>query len=794
MYNIPFAIRRFLKNKNLRVVNLLGVALIFACMLVSYAYVKRELSFDKFYSNANRIVRMTVSYDDQQADGRMYGANVNQITRSFAEIEDNLKLSKINTAVLKYNGTKQVINDLYFSSENLFEILDIPLLKGDSKTVFKLPKSAVISEKLANQLFGSIDIIGEKIELSGRRFGDKTCTISGIFNNMPDNTHFHTDIIVRETDFDNTFFYSYLLLNKERKDPDLAAKITEVFLTENPQRPSAKAHIMPLTDIHLHSRILREMEPNGNIHYIYLIVGANILLFIIVLFNLWLNASVIFSYNRRYYQLLRLNGASSWIVARNEFRIILSLTMLGLLFGKLISIFVAFYFSISIDSVSILEEIVFCLLFLGIIIFVALLPVLSNISSTFFFNDEVDLKVSRFSFSNVKYMLVVQYSIVIFIIIVTIGINSQISLIKNTQIGGTENNIIVLDEQPQEVISNYLPFKEELLKHPEIESVTGAMQLPGSAIRDMIGATVDGKDQIYLPVLIVGEDFFPFYGIKLLTGTLFPPLKMNLKEEEDLVFRRMDKNIFSTLKEDVILNQKALQIFGFSSAEEAIGKEIKIGHSMLDYTQSAVVCGVIEDFTYTNVHEESIPMIILQRNMFMNCFMVRFTPGQETLAIQTLNSTWKRINPDYPINYKSLNDTYNVLYKNELNAERVIKFFSLLCLIITILGLVVFMAFMIKSRTKEIGIRKVNGASEWEIISMLNLSLLRWILLSVLIAIPIAWFVIDKWMENFAYKTNLNCWIFISASAFVALGSLVAVSFQSWKAAKINPIDSIKNN
>lgn len=795
MYNnIPFVIRRFLKSKNLRIVNLLGLALMFACVLVSYTYVKRELSYDRFYSNSDRIARMVVSYDGQQADGRMYGSNFNQILESVSEIEDGLKLSKVSPAILKLNGTKQVINDLYFSSENLFQILDIPLLKGNAKTVFASPNSVVISEKLANQLFGTTDIIGSKIELSGRKFPDMACSINGVFKDLPNNTHFHTDIIVRETDFDNSFFYAYLLIAKGQNYSQLEQKITDIFLKDNPQRPSAKVSLMPMTDIHLHSHVLREMEPNGNIYYIYLIIGANVLLFIIVMFNLWLNGTVIFSYNKRYYQLLRLNGASSLLVAKDEFQVVLWISITGILIGKLISVFVADYFSISFDAIAISEEVILSLLFLFCTLFVSLLPVLLNISSTFFFNDRIDLRMTRFSFSNVKYMLVIQYSIVIFIIIVTIGINNQITLIKNTQVGGNESNITILEEQPAEVISNYSALRGELLNHPEIESVTGAMQLPGSAVRDMVGASIDGKEQIHLPVLVVGEDFFSFYGIRLVAGEIFPPLKMTLKEEEELVFRRIDENVFSNLKEDVIVNKKALQMFGFSSPEEAIGKEVKIEHGMLDYTHSAVISGVIEDFTYTNVYEDAVPMIILQRNMFMNCFMIKFVPGKENQAMQTLNSVWKKVNPDYPLNYKFLSDSYNVVYKNELNAGKAIKFFSVLCLIITILGLIIFMAFMIKSRTKEIGIRKVNGATNWEIIEMLNLSLLKWVLLSVCIAIPIAWFIIDKWLENFAYKASLGWWMYIGASVFVALLSLVAVSFQSWKAAKINPVNSVKNS
>ncbi|EGK03161.1 ABC transporter permease [Dysgonomonas gadei] len=795
MYHIPFILRRLLKSKSLRIINLLGLTLIFACILVSYTYIKRELSYDKFYSNAHRIARMTLSYENNTADGRIYGISAKQIWQDIPEIEDVLKLELVNTAILNHNGNKQVLSNLFFAGENLLNILDIPLIEGNSKEAFRSPESVIISERLALQLFGRTDIIGEKIELSSRRIESTVRFISGVFKNMPENTHFHSDVIIHKDDFDNSFYYTYLLLKDGYNLADIQSRLTTNFKSQNPDNGNAVISLMPMTDIHLHSHLLREMETNGNIYYIYLIAGINLLLLIIVLFNLWLNSSVIFSYNKRYYQLLRMNGASSSVVIKDETWVSLLLAVISILAGKLLSVFIGSYFSISFSALSLSETIGIALLFILFTIFVSLLPILINMSATVFLNEQADLRQSRFSISNVKYMLIVQYSIVLFIIIVGIGINSQMALIRNTQVAGNNDSILVFEEQPHEVIKNYTAFRDELLKHSEIESVTAAMQLPGIAVRDMIAITAQGKEPVYIPVLVVGEDFMQTFNIKPVAGTLFPPLRLSYAEEENLQQRKMYEEGFKPFHTDnIIVNRKALGQLGFSSPEEAIGKEVGIVHNSLDYFPTGIICGVVEDFTYTNVYEDAIPMVILQRNMFMNCFIIRIAPGRNEQALATLNSVWATLNPDYPINYKFLSDSYKSLYMNELNAEKVVLFFSILSFIITILGLIIFMAFMIKNRMKEISIRKVNGATNSEIVFMLNFGLLRWIFLSFVIAMPAAWYIMDKWLENFAYKTTIYWWIFVLAGVSVFLVSFLAISWQSLRAARINPAKSLKGD
>lgn len=791
---MQFLFRRFYKSKSLRIINLIGLILMFSCIILSYSFIKNELSYESTYENSNRIVRLTAAYNGNVADGRLFGSELHDIRQNIPEIEDELSLHLINTATVNIEGNSYIVNDIWITSNNLLSILNIPLSEGNSQTALSTPGNVIISEELAIRLFGKTEVIGISFELSGRKIPKDLVTITGVFKKMPENSHFHTDFIVSNSKqiFENTFNYVYLLLYKSEYKDLVLRKMQDNFQKNNSEHKELKIDLMPMSDIHLHSKVLKEIEPNGNILYIYLIVGVNILLFIIVLFNLWLNSSVIFSYNKRYYQLLRLNGASSIMVIKDELRIFLLLFVITILVGTIGVFCLSNFYKIPLQNLSYFEIISITLLFLLLTGFISLLPIALNLSSTLFFN-ETDLKMNRFSFKGVRSMLISQYAIVIFILTIGVGVNRQMFMVHNTQLGGTNENIVVINEQPQDVVSQFRQLQDELLKCPDIESVTAAMQLPGDAIRDMITVQLPDKNKMMIPVLVVGENFFETFNIKPISGQLFAPLSLSSQEEFNLLVNRIDNNERSSLQENIIINKKALLDFGFTKPEDAIGTEIKMEHSVLDYFDRYIISGVVDNFVYTSVYEKEIPLIILQRNTFMHCFIIQFMPNKGKEGIVSLNRIWQKVNPDYPISYKYLTDSYKNIYHNELNAQRIVTIFSVLSFLITILGLLTFVAFLIRSRLKEIGIRKINGATSFEILIMLNSSFLKWILLSYAIAIPISWYTFDLWLQNFAYKAEFTWGLCVVVGIVVLFISSFCISIQTWKAANANPIDSIKN-
>jgi putative ABC transport system permease protein len=390
-------------------------------------------------------------------------------------------------------------------------------------------------------------------------------------------------------------------------------------------------------------------------------------------------------------------------------------------------------------------------------------------------------------------MLTAQYVIVMLAAILGFGINRQMSTVRNEQAGGDTGNILVMAEQPDQVQQRYSLLKTKLLEHSEIEDVTACFQLPGDAIRDAIQLRCEDDDELkQLAILVAGESFIPFFNIKLAAGNNFMPLKMTRREEEQLMWDKFEGNPLPDGTEEYIINRKALKILGIQSPEEATGKMLYL-HGFLDYIPKGRICGVVDDFYYNSLHEESIPLLIMQRNLFMHCIMVRFDPRQYDKALESFNAVWNEVNPDFPANYTFMKDVFGKIYRNELNAEKLTLAFSALCLAIASMGLIIFMAFMIKRRTREIGIRKINGASTVEIIRMLNMNFIRWILLAFIIAIPAAFFIMRRWMENFAAKTETSWQVFALAGLSVLLLSLVAVSVQTLRAATANPAEALKS-
>ena len=781
------------KNISLRIVNFIGLTILFTCLLLSASYIKQELSYDKHHANADRIVRLSLQYDNKPVDVRIWGNSELELLQQIPEIERVVKMIKTETAVLHYQGKKMVIKNFYEVNNEFLQVFDIPLLQGDKENALNHRGQALVSEKLAQQLFGNLENVEfqtSKLFIEGRHYTD-TLTVSGIFKEMPQTSHFNTDMLVYLPDnyANQSHLYSYLLLKKNTDIETVTQKFTEL-MTGN--EVEVRALWMPLTDIHLHSHYQREMSVNGNIHYIYLILGANVLLLIVVLFNLWLNASLIFAHNRRYYQLLRLHGSTSSVVFKNETLLALFLGVLSIITGILSAYYLSSsgYFSLLLTS---FEISLLGLCFLCFIVLVSLIPAMKDISLTQFISTHIDLKPVRFSYSSVKYMLIAQYAVVMIVVILAFGINKQMNLVKNSQVGGNAQTILVTTEQPGQVQEKFKVLKTELLKHKEIKAVTASFQLPGDAIRDHANIKKEEDEEgQWIKIMAVDEDFIPFFNIPLIAGKTFSQGKFDYQTELNMMYDFWGYGKSSDYIEEYVINQKALTMLGFETPEDAIGKALTLQHGGIGYFDKGTIVGVTNDFNYTGLYEEIEPLLILQRNMFLHYIMVRFDPEHFQQARTVFENVWNEIYPDYPADYMFMNDVFGKMYRNEMNANVLVFIFSVLCFAVADLGLIIVMAFIIKRRMKEIGLRKVHGASIGEIIRMLNIGFIRYIAVAFIIAIPVAWYIMHRWLERFAYKTSLTWWIFGLAGFAVLLVSVLSVSLQTWRAASANPVEAIK--
>lgn len=784
----------------MRIVNFTGLAVITAGMLISFSFLRKEMSYDRHHKNADRIVRLSFRYEDSELDGRIAGlARNNPLYEDCAALEEAALLRRINTALLEYEDKSKVINNSVLVTPGFFRMFDLRWREGGTDAAPDREGRVAISESLARELFGGEPALGRELKVSSRQLEARTLFVSGVYENMPAAAHFHTDLIGYRAENDSEgYAYTYLMLNRgtglEEAGAELAAAVARLY-ADAPRKPQPE--LMPLTDIHLRGRALRELEPNGNITYIYLVAGANALLLLIVMFNLWLNAGLIFARNRRFYCLLRLNGASARHVISLEARLGAVLAVASVMAGGCLAAISATRLGMDIGVIAAKEWAVLCLGMVVAIVGVSLWPVIGAMSSTLFLNRKIE--GNDFSLGKVKYMLIAQYAMVMFIVILSFGISRQTGSIRKLQVGADSPGLLVMREQADVIQEKYELLRAELLRHPEIEAVTAAMQLPGTAVRDAMSFKRHeqaDEEAVMLPIMIVGDGFLPFFRIEPIAGNGFTTVSRTYEADLNLLMARMENDAEpADLSEEYVINRKAAAALGFASAEDAVGKQLRIvGPTIVGYIAKGVVAGVTEDFTYATTYEDTFPMVMLSRKFFLHCIMVRFAANRSAEGLSTFKRVWGEIIPDYPADYSFLGEVYDGVYANEWHAEALVRLFSALSLIVANLGLVIIMAFLVKRKTREIGIRKVHGAGPADIIRLLNGRLTVWIGLAFLLGAPPAYLVMERWLSGFAQKISLEWWLFALAGISVLAVAFVSVLVQCLRAARLNPVAAIGSN
>ncbi|MDR2498378.1 MAG: ABC transporter permease, partial [Tannerellaceae bacterium] len=515
-------LKQLRKCASLRIVNFIGLATVMAGLALSFSYIKKEMSYDRYHQNADRIARLSFRYENEELDGRIVGLPRNSpVFEECGSLEEVALMRLINTALMVCGEKSKVINNMMRVTPGFFRIFDLKWREGGEDAAADRDGRVALSASLARELFGEEPALGRELKMSSRQFEEQTFFVSGVYDDMPSASHFHTDLIAYRADNDaEGYSYAYVLLRPGVSMEDASAELSAAagrFFAEAPRKPQPE--LMPLTDIHLHSRALRELEPNGNISYIYIMGGANALLLLIVMFNLWLNAGLIFARNRKFYRLLRLNGASTQDVIGLEARLAALLAAGSVVAGACLAIVSAASLGIDIGIISAMEWGIMCAGMFGAIVGVSLWPIPGAMASTLFLNNN-DAN-EGFSLAKVKYMLIAQYAMVMFIVILSFGISRQIQTIRRLQVGGNTPGLLVMKEQAAIIQEKYDLLRAELLRHPEIEAVTAAMQLPGSAIRDALNFKRPEQadaEAIMLPIMVVGDDFMPFFRIDPVAG------------------------------------------------------------------------------------------------------------------------------------------------------------------------------------------------------------------------------------------------------------------------------------
>jgi len=801
---LKIAIRNLLKYRFISFINLFGLTVGLTCCLLITTYILNELSYDKYNKNADNIYRVTRTFKNTNGAISLKLSTVSPpfgyyFPSEFPQIEKMTRLLQNGPIPARYND--KIFNEqgMYFADENLFDVFSLHSIKGNPKTALSEPFSLMLTEKMAKKYFGDEDPINKVIRFNSQF----DCKVSGIYKEFPSNSHLHPEMLVSfntlkdsvvygeeglRTNWGNNSFFTYLLLPPNFKAANLE-KLFPAFLDKHManqykgNKPSklTELGLQKLTDIHLYSHTDYEAEPNGDISRVYIFSAIALFILLIACIN-YMNLSTARSALRA-----KEIGIRKVIGARKKELILqfLSESVIICFTATIIAMLLTWLSIPWLNKVSGQQLAFQTLLQAKILIPLLITPfvigIVSGIYPALFMSSFQPVKtlkglfkVGGRSISFRKALVVTQFAISIILIITTFIVFQQLHYIQTRALGFDKERVVTMN-YTNEVGKQYESFRTELLQNTSFKDVARSSRIPTGRLLDNMGASVSNGDSLQPVVADIkyvncDYDFLNTFGIPLAAGRFF-------------------SRDYGTDTLNYILNQTAIKAIGWKSDQDAVGKDFVYGG-----TKGHVV-GVMKDFHFESMHQAIVPMVLIMlppRNTYFNNVSIKISGGNTAAAIATMQRTWKKFFPETPFEYTFLDENFNKLYQSEQRQATIFTSFACIAIFIACLGLFGLSAFAISQRIKEIGVRKVLGASIGGLVGLLAKDFLKLVAVAAVMAFPIAWYAMHSWLKDFAYRVDIQWWVFIAAGLLAALIAFVTVSFQAIKAALANPVKSLR--
>ncbi len=785
MKNFKLGIRNILKNKLNSAIIIISLALGLSAAFVIFSWATFEYSYDNFHQNKDRIYRVldhqTFKGQDKQDLAQVPEYLVNTFEEEIPGIELSTILLQTSDFWIGEGENITEITDVYYSDTNLFRIFTLKFLSGNPETCLSSTGQVVITRQVASRLFGKDDPLGKTI-----RQGEKGYVVSAVIENLPTNSHLCFNMLLpveerkpRWNRKDGNHNASiYVLLRKGIDVLDLKKRLrlfTDRHFTRNPDK--YEIQLQPLSDLHLNSgHTMWEMNKNKfNKTYVIILVLMAILLLGIASVN-FLNLTLVsLSKRRKEIGIKKINGSGRLLII-GQF-LFENCVLAGLASAFAVLIVIYFYPYIRENFVSGYKFWdLFNLKTVGLCLGVVLLTVLiasfspsisySSFSPVSILKGNITKNNNRSSFNQT--LATLQLAVTTFLILITLGIFKQMEYIRKKDLGVRTDQVLILPSIGK-MTENYPVLKEELLKNPDILNVTASNRVIGEDFwRNTIQFEGQNPESRYvIPFLITDYNFPEFYKIEIVEGRSFP---------KD--FRQ------DTEGRSYLINESLARELGY---RDPVGKMMRFSH-----TQMGEIIGVVKDFHFQSLHKSIEPMAFYIGENELNEISVKINPKVIGQALAFIEKSWKAFTPNRPFSYHFLDSQFAQLYGNDVRTTRLVLLFTILSIILSSLGLFGLISFVSEQKTKEIGIRKVNGARISEIIVMLNKGYVIWEGIGFCLACPLAYYAMDRWLKSFAYKTTLSWRIFVLAGLLILGITLLTVSWQSWKAATRNPVDALK--
>ncbi|HEX6431751.1 MAG TPA: ABC transporter permease [Niastella sp.] len=794
------AFRTLKKNKGFTFLNIIGLTMGLAVCLLIIFYVIDETSYDRYNSKGNRIYRVNT---DKKINGSITSSAVaapkvaEALQLNFPEIEKTVRLLPDEEVRFKKGDEFVMEKNALYCDSTIFDIFSLPMLEGDPTTALAEPNTIVITERIAEKYFNTTHVLGKILVKINN---DNTITnhkITGVIRNLPVQSHFNVDFLesmvsVPIASNDNfTAFYpftTYLLLKAhsdhkvlDAKFPAFLGKHIDFLDDMEKHNDYIKLNLTPLYDIHLRSNRSNELSANGNIQYVYIFSGVALFILLLACIN-FINLSTAQSSTRaKEVGIRKVLGSPR----RDLILQFISESVLISFFATLLAVFMAWgllplFNQISGKSLSITSS-TFAWLVPSIIVITLVIGLLAGSYPAFFlsaFNPIKVLKgktVSGFKGGRLRSLLVVvQFSISIFLIIGTLIIYNQLNYIQNKSLGFNRKQVLlvkhmnVLDKQTN-------TFKQEIVHMPGVVSATLSSFVP-TGHRRWTNYVSAGNSMHQTEFWPVDEDYLRTMNMDLEKGRDFNPA-------------------LSSDSSGIIINETAARAMGFT--DDPIDKTIIYGTNQKRYH----IIGVVKDFNFNSLRDNVTPVVLTMMTSFErkkegdgpDVLSIKVNNEKLPALISRIEKKWKTFSNNQAFDYSFMDEDFDALYRTEKRTGKIATLFTTLAIFIACLGLIGLAAYAAEQRTREIGIRKVFGANVPDLIALLSGNFLKLVVIAFVVTAPLAWLFMGKWLNGFAYRQPIPWWVFIVAGLGTLLIALLTVSTQFLKAAMVNPVQSLKN-
>jgi putative ABC transport system permease protein len=796
------ALRNLRRNKAFTAINISGLALGIAACLLIVLYVQHQLSYDRYNKKADRIFRVVLRGKMQV--GEIKEAHVMPpvaatLKKDFPEIEEAVRIRADGTPRITYKNKTFKEDAIAFVDSNFFRVFTVPLIKGDPNTALVNPNTIVISKAVAKRYFGDEDPIGKVLQFKDSK---AAATVTGLFDEIPANSHFHFGLLVSMSSFPEakdpswltSNYYTYLVLPERYDYKKLEAKLpVEIDKYVSPQLEKAMQltieqfrkngnsiglYLQPLTDIHLHSDFSGDMEPYGDIRYVYMYSAVAIFILLIACINFMNLSTASASKRAKEVGIRKVMGSVKGQLIRQFLVESLLLTAVALVIAlALVRIALPFFNDLTGQTLA-LHLTSNPWILPGLILFGLVTGLLAGSYPAFVlssFNPVTVLKgkltTGRKTVGLRSGLVVFQFFISISLMVGTMVVYRQLSYIRHKDLGYSKDQVLIVQEAWW-LRNNADAFRQQLLQDPRVISVSASGFLPaGPSYDNNFFAYSDGNTSQMIKNIRydVDENYIPTLGMSMASGRNF------LKE-------------YASDSNAVIVNESAVSAFGWKNS--ALGHTIT--HSENDGVKTTYhVIGVVKNFHFRSLHEQITPLV-MTRGQDWNNLIVKTRTKDIAGLLTTLRRRWSEMTTESAFSYSFLDQRFDNTYKSEQNIGLILGIFAGLTIFVACLGLFGLATFTAAQRTKEIGIRKVLGADVSGLVTLLSKDFLKLVGLAFLIAAPFTWWVMNRWLQDFAYRSPISWWIFPAAAILALLVALVTISSQAIKTALSNPVKSLR--